>query len=205
MKSGSGWSLQDAACFWRQRLGRRQHCVPCQAACPVPATVHQCIHQPICPRSVDICDFIRTCRRLITDTGFIPSAFRDALFSIRSFGNPWSQEKEKRTLWTRGLEVPPFNNHEYLLWTYSSAPEIRNLTASEAGMAVQRYARIKPSYDCDVNGCEISLDGFYDEAWLMMSTEAKPGSIIGGTVTPVSDGLYLIEASNPVVSIRFKE
>ncbi len=94
---------------------------------------------------------------------------------------------------------------KFLLWAFSSAPEIRNLTASEAGMAVQRYVRLKPSYVCSKGACVIKLDGFYDEAWLIMRTDKIPDSIFGGEFTAISDGAFLIEAIDPIVTVRFKE
>ncbi|MHB8156763.1 MAG: (Fe-S)-binding protein, partial [Desulfocucumaceae bacterium] len=39
------------------------------------------------------------------------------LGSISSQGNPWSQEKDERTAWTKGLDVPEFTpDKEYLLY-----------------------------------------------------------------------------------------
>ena len=94
---------------------------------------------------------------------------------------------------------------KFLLWAFSSAPEIRNLTASEAGMAVQRYVRLEPSYDCGEEACVIKLNEFYDEAWLIMRTDKIPDSIIGGEFTAISDGAFLIEATDPIVTVRFEE
>jgi len=115
----------------------------------------------------------------------------DVLDSYRSKGKSWLDMRESMD--------------EFLLWNFSSAPGIRNLTASEAGMAVQRYARLKPTYDCNEMSCAISLDGFYDEAWLMMRTDFQPSSVFGGNITDVSDGLYLIEAEKAIITVRFEK
>ncbi len=113
----------------------------------------------------------------------------DVLDSYRSKGNTWLEMRE--TL------------DEYLLWLYSAMPNARNLTASEGGMAVQRYARIVPSYICDEDQCTVKLDGFYDEAWLMMRTKKTPDSIDSGSITKVIDDLYLIEADTDSFQIIF--
>lgn len=84
----------------------------------------------------------------------------DILDSSRNEGNTWLEMRE--TL------------DEYLLWLYSSMPGVRNLSTTEGAMAVQRYARLTPDYDCNNNECRISLDGFYDEGWLLMHTEKNP-------------------------------
>jgi len=72
----------------------------------------------VCPRGVQIVDLIRGARKLIADTGFNPSTYRNVLYSIRTFGNPWSQEREKRVFWRKDLNVPYFREGmDYLLYT----------------------------------------------------------------------------------------
>jgi len=114
----------------------------------------------------------------------------DVLDSYRSQGNTWLVLRE--TL------------DEYLLWLYSAMPNARNLTASEGGMAVQRYARLVPHFDCEVNICQVTLDGFYDEGWLMMRTNKTPADISSGSYVEVTNNLYLIEADEAKFEIRSK-
>ncbi|HAF62116.1 MAG TPA: hypothetical protein DCK95_07310 [Anaerolineaceae bacterium] len=94
---------------------------------------------------------------------------------------------------------------QYLIWLESAAPGIRNMTASEGGMAVQRFDRLGVSTDCDNAGCIISLSNFYDEAWLLMRTKLAPATIRGGTITEVTPSLYLIGAQDARVEIDFEE
>jgi len=114
----------------------------------------------------------------------------DVLDSYRSKGNTWLEMRETMD--------------EYLLWLYSAMPNARNLTASEGGMAVQRYARLYPSYKCDQTSCDVQLEGFYDDAWLMMRTDRTPLSISSGNFVEVTDHLYLIEADSDKFQIEFK-
>lgn len=114
----------------------------------------------------------------------------DVLDSYRSKGNTWLGMRESLD--------------EYLLWLYSAMPNARNLTVSEGGMAVQRYTRVKPFFDCDENTCDVVLDGFYDEAWLMMRTEKTPVSISSGSIVKVIDDLFLIEADVDNFQIHFE-
>ncbi len=115
----------------------------------------------------------------------------DVLDSYRSGGKSWTELRE--TL------------DKYLLWVHSSMPAVRNMTASEGAMAVQRFVRLTPEYDCDNRECRITLDGFYDEGWLLMRTEKKPVTITNGEFTQVSKNLYLIETSTADMLIGFEE
>lgn len=115
----------------------------------------------------------------------------DVLDNYRNDGNSWTELR--RTL------------DEYLLWVYSSMPAVRNLTASEGAMAVQRFARLTPKFNCSDKECRITLDGFYDEGWLLMHTDKTPVAITNGEFTQVSKDLYLIEVSAANILIGFEE
>jgi len=115
----------------------------------------------------------------------------DVLDDMRSQGKSWTILREKLD--------------EYLLWIFTSAPGIRNMTASESAMAVQRFNRLRPASSCNENGCEIALEGFYDEAWLMVRSKKEPVDISGGAISEVASGWYLLKASEPLIKIRFKE
>jgi len=71
-------------------------------------------------------------------------------------------------------------------------------------MAVQRYARVHPEYECERDACNIHLKDFYDEVWLMMRTEQTPKSISSGSFIEVMDHLYLIEADTENFRIEFE-
>jgi len=115
----------------------------------------------------------------------------DVLDSYRNEGNSWTELR--KTL------------DEYLLWVYSSMPAVRNMTASEGAMALQRFVRLTPRFICDDSECRITLDGFYDEGWLLMRTEKTPATITNGQISNVSQDLYLIEASAAHILVGFEE
>ena len=115
----------------------------------------------------------------------------DVLDSYRNQGNSWTDLRD--TL------------DKYLLWVYSSMPAVRNLTASEGAMAVQRFARLTPEYTCSKTTCDLHLNGFYDEGWLLMHTNKTPTDITKGSITPVGENLYLIEAKTADLQIGFEE
>jgi Fe-S oxidoreductase len=70
-----------------------------------------------CPRGVKIIDVIRLMRSMIAESGAIPGSLRPILGSVHSKGNPWSEDREKRTAWQAGLDVPVFDgSQEYFLF-----------------------------------------------------------------------------------------
>lgn len=93
----------------------------------------------------------------------------------------------------------------YVAWLSEAAPGLRNMTAQEGAMAVQRFSRLDVKTEISNGLCRVSLDNFYDEAWLMLRTSKRPLSIQGGEITPVSSGLYLIKALQSQVVIQFGE
>ena len=115
----------------------------------------------------------------------------DFLDEDRSDGNGWTYLREKF--------------EEYLMWLESTAPGIRQMTASEGGTAVQRYARLDLTTKWVGSRCTIDLVNFYDEAWLLMRSSSQPLEISGGSITEVNPTLYLIGAESAQVEITFKE
>ncbi|MCL6560984.1 MAG: (Fe-S)-binding protein [Firmicutes bacterium] len=70
-----------------------------------------------CPRGVEIVNVVRSMRSVVAETGGIPKNLKAVVGSINSQGNPWSQERDKRTEWMKGIEVPAFTPEtEYLLF-----------------------------------------------------------------------------------------
>lgn len=94
---------------------------------------------------------------------------------------------------------------EYVKWMTGTIPGLRSMTAREAAIAIQRFARLALKTSQHDNVLEIDLGNFYDEAWLMVRTQQRPDSIEGGTITPVTSNLYLIQAVKPKVSISFEK
>ena len=115
----------------------------------------------------------------------------DVLDSYRNQGKTWVDMRETMD--------------EFLLWQYSAMPSVRNLSASEGAMAVQRFSRLSPKYDCEDLHCDLTLNGFYDEGWLLMRTEKNPVEITNGEITKVGPTLYLIGAKKSELRIGFEE
>jgi len=94
---------------------------------------------------------------------------------------------------------------EYVAWLSEAAPGLRNSTAIEGAMAVQRYSRLAVKTEYKGDSVNISLGNFYDEAWLMLRSEGIPTQIEGGEITQVTEDLYLIKAMNKEIKVQIKE
>lgn len=91
---------------------------------------------------------------------------------------------------------------EYAEWLYTSAPEIRNLTGSELAAAVQRYDRVVIRRIRTQDSFLMELNGFTDEAWMLVRiNEGSPEEVDGGTLTQLTDSLYLLKAEKKRVEI----
>jgi hypothetical protein len=79
---------------------------------------------------------------------------------------------------------------------------IRQLTASESAAAVQRFDNLDVEFTYTDKTIDITLGGFYDEAFLLVRTNDKvPGEVSGGELTNIGGSLYLLCATSPTVSI----
>lgn len=91
---------------------------------------------------------------------------------------------------------------DYVEWLRRALPQLRNLTGSELAGAVQRYDALQIQRRETGNKIDLSLGGFCDEAWFYLRVNnGKPGRMTGGSYTEVLDGLYLVKAVQPEVSI----
>jgi Fe-S oxidoreductase len=70
------------------------------------ATCGMCVER--CPRGVDIIDIFTAMRRIGTQWGVIPKALKGAIGSLRTLGNPWGEDKEKRADWAKDCGVKTF-------------------------------------------------------------------------------------------------
>lgn len=92
---------------------------------------------------------------------------------------------------------------EYMNWIYSSAPDIRNLTGSEGGAAVQRFSAVNVKKNVKSDKIELDLNHFYDEAFLMVRiNEGRPGTVSGGKLEHLTGDLYMLQAYNKHVEIE---
>jgi len=115
----------------------------------------------------------------------------DILYPVRRGDRPWKLMREQF--------------EDQVKWLLENAPGLRNMSAEEGGMAVQRFSRLKVNAILEQNIYTIHLGDFYDEAWLMLRTTRQPLSISGGKITPVTSSLYLIQAERPDIQIQLKE
>jgi Fe-S oxidoreductase len=94
-----------------------------------------------CPRGVDMIDVMRACRAVMLEAGTAPATYRGPLASLRSDGNPWGGDREKRGAWAEGLGLPAFaREHEYLWFTCcTEAYDPRNRKVARAlGQVLQQ-------------------------------------------------------------------
>ncbi|GMV35353.1 MAG: hypothetical protein DCC59_10195 [Chloroflexi bacterium] len=94
---------------------------------------------------------------------------------------------------------------KYIAWLQEAAPGLRNMTSSEAAMAVQRYSRLALMTELRDNSLEVSLGNFYDEAWLILRSTRKPVSVEGGVIVQITADRYLLQALAPEAIINFEE
>ena len=91
---------------------------------------------------------------------------------------------------------------DYIDWVYTNAPSIRNLNASDAAKAVQRYDTIRLNRSFDDNAYIIDFDNFFDEAFCIVRIrDGIPGNVTGGILENLSGELYLLSADSSRVQI----
>jgi hypothetical protein len=102
-----------------------------------------------------------------------------------------------------GWEVLKGNFESYLNWLYTTAPKIRNMNASQASAAVERYHYLNVKRTVGENEYKLSIGGFYDSAYLMVRiNEGTPGAVKGGTLEKLEGNLYVLHATSAEVTIE---
>lgn len=95
------------------------------------------------------------------------------------------------------------NLDNYCSWLYTSAPGLRNLTASDAGRATARFDCISIEREDIDKKINLHLGGFYDEAYLMVRCNTgKPVNVVGGEIEHISGDFYLLKATQDTVMIE---
>ncbi len=91
----------------------------------------------------------------------------------------------------------------YADWLYGSAPQLRNLTGTEMGAAVQRWHDASVSCEVGTAALTLAVDGLHDETYLFLRSRDAlvTGAVDGGTVSRLDGTLYLVCAAAPVVRI----
>ena len=95
------------------------------------------------------------------------------------------------------------NLNSYMDWLYGSAPQIRNLTGSEMGAAVQRWYDAAVTTDSSDDALTLMLEGLHDEAYLFVRSHDALvcGEVEGGSVEQLDGSLYLVRATSTSVRI----
>ncbi|MBU0734909.1 MAG: (Fe-S)-binding protein [Proteobacteria bacterium] len=116
-------------------------------------TCNKCVLK--CPRGVTIIDVVKAMRAMIAETGAIPGVLRTVTGSVHSNGNPWSEPREKRTAWMKGLDVPIFNEEtEYLLFVCcTSAYDARSQNIAKAMVKIFSAASVSFGVIGDEESC----------------------------------------------------
>lgn len=105
-----------------------------------------------------------------------------------------------------GWEKLSANLDQYLQWLYGSAKGIRNLTAQQGAMAVQRYCNLSVERKLTMDSYVLDIGGFYDEAWLLVRLNGcSPANVKGGSLQQVSGSLYLLRATSAHVEIKLRD
>jgi hypothetical protein len=94
---------------------------------------------------------------------------------------------------------------DFIKWLDQYAHGLRPMTAREGGMAVQRFDRVVLQRESHDNQYVIHLENFYDEVQLLVRTAREPVEIDGGKITQVTSSLYLIQATENIVTLNFTE
>ena len=104
-----------------------------------------------------------------------------------------------------GWETMRNNLDNYMDWLYTSAPMIRNLTGTGSAGPVQRYYYLYSQVKRMETEIHISLFHLQDEGWLFARiNERAPADVQGGELTELADGLYLLRADGPEITVRLE-
>lgn len=102
-----------------------------------------------------------------------------------------------------GWEYMSSSLEKYISWIYESAPNIRNVTGSGMGRAVEVYDKLTMTREYTDEGLKLKLGGFSGEAsFLMRILDGRTiKSVSGGSFEHISGCVYLITAKSDEVMI----
>ena len=75
-----------------------------------------------CPRGISQAKVMRAVRRVLAEFGGMPGTLQSVAASISSGGNPFMEGPEKRTEWTKDLDVPKFDGTQEFLFFSCCTP-----------------------------------------------------------------------------------
>ncbi|MDD4369128.1 MAG: DUF2194 domain-containing protein, partial [Oscillospiraceae bacterium] len=91
---------------------------------------------------------------------------------------------------------------EYLDWLQQAAPQIRDLTGSQMGTAVEQYTELTVSRKLTGNQLTLQLGGFTGEARLLLRLQDRQlVSLTGGSYEEITDGVYLLTLTSAQASL----
>jgi Fe-S oxidoreductase len=135
-------------------------------------TCNKCVLK--CPRGVTIIDVVKAMRAMIGETGAIPGGLKTVTGSVHGKGNPWSEPREKRTDWMKGLDVPIFDgSQDYFLFVCcTSAYEARSRRIAHAMVKLLQAAGVSFGVIGEEEACcAESVRKIGDEALFMSMAE----------------------------------
>ena len=91
---------------------------------------------------------------------------------------------------------------------WNQAHHLRAATISQAAGAVQRYSNLSVRTEASDNGVTLTLGGRIDTACLLLrlrDAEREPVCAEGGRLTPIDEGLWLLEADEDLVRIEWRQ
>lgn len=91
----------------------------------------------------------------------------------------------------------------YVDWLYGSAPQLRNLTGTEMGAAVQRWHDASVTCRDEGDALVLAVEGLHDEVYLFLRCRdaLACAGVEGGTVWQLDGSLYLVCATAADVRI----
>lgn len=110
----------------------------------------------------------------------------------------------------RGAAIgfPTLSQHfeEYLEWVYTAAPDIRNVTGSEMGVAVLQYDKLTVARECEGSVLTVKIGGFSGSAeFLLRINEGSFAGIEGGSCEWITGDLYAVHATSDELRIYLGE
>ena len=148
---------------------------------------------------------------MIAETGAIPPVLKTMTGSVHGKGNPWSEDREKRTKWTEGLDVPIFDeSKEYLLFVCcTSAYDPRSTNIAKSMVKVLKAAGVSFGIiGQEENCCAESVRKIGDEG-LFMSTAEKNINLYNGkgvkkVITTSPHCFYTFSKEYPELGAEFE-
>lgn len=99
-----------------------------------------------------------------------------------------------------------YNNMDgFFQWLVDSAPSIRRLDSAHFSGTIQRWAQLTVDKQWkDSKTLSIHLGNYVDEAYLQMRFNTGiPAAVTGGTLTRLTDTLYLLEAQQADITLEW--